>query len=132
MEEKKITSHLGHIIQRGNRVNIKIRLAPERNRDRTVMRVSINTETGRIAGDMKNILLFAQHFYLPLMEAHLSGFEGEGQVSADSIEKAKSAVAEAVHLIDHYTKEVGDFAVGLGADGLMNGLERVFFDIENE
>ena len=59
-------------------------------------------------------------------------FEGEGQVSADSIEKSKAGVAEAVHIIDHYTKEVGDFVVGLGPDVLVKKLEGVFPGHENE
>ena len=133
-DEKKITAHFGHVVQRGNVVNILIHIAPDENKKRMEMRVSLNTETGQIIGNSKSILAFAEHFYLPLMESRglLLSADGEGQASAGEIEKARADIANAIRTIDHYTQQVGALAVEVGADGLMNEWERVFSAFEKD
>ena len=133
-DSEKIKAHFGHVVRRGNRVNIKIRLAPDENRDRTVMRVSINTETGKIVGDVKGILAFVQHIQLPLMGSRglLFSPDGERIASAEEVERAQTDIANAINTVEFYTASAEKFVGEVDAGELVNELKRVFSELENE
>ncbi|MCY3683978.1 MAG: hypothetical protein OXH16_21460 [Gemmatimonadetes bacterium] len=128
---QKIISDFGHIERRGNIITLKIRIAPDENRERTEMSVNFNADTGRVLGDEKSILAFVEHYYLPVMASRIPDYDGEGQLT-DEIEKAKADIANASPLIDHCKKQIAIFAGGLGTEKLMREFERVFSNLQKD
>ena len=71
------------------------------------MRVSVNTETGRIVGDAKSLLAFVKHIQPSLAER---------KANTTEIEKARTKITNAINAIDFYTKSAEKFSGEIDAD----------------